>query len=75
MKFSSSRYWKKKAVCCEFIEVLEVVLDTGFVAEVKVSYNEQLHRSWKTLVKNDYFRIGTKDYDKWQTYTPRGNRE
>ena len=75
MKFGGSKYWKRKGVCCEFIEVLEVIEDNGVTALIRVSLNEQLNKSWKTLIAEDRFRLNAKEYVKWNLYRPRGNRE
>jgi len=74
MKFSTNGFWKKKNVCCEFIEIIEIIEDTGKTARIIASVNEQLYREWKTLVSVEHMNVGMRDYDKWQSYNPRGNR-
>ena len=74
MKFLETKFWKHRNVCCEFVEVQEIIYDSGFTAELKVSLNEQLNNGYKTLVRSYNFKVTQKDYDKWQGYFPRGHK-
>lgn len=71
MKFSGSKFWKHRNICCEFIEILEIIFDDGETAEIKASLNEQLNSGYKTLIPSYQFIIGRKEYPKWRAYVPR----
>lgn len=71
-KFETHKYWKHRGDCCDFLEILEIIEDTGDRAEIKVAWHTQSNKSWRTLVRKDQFRVTTKDYHGWQAYSPRG---
>lgn len=74
MKFAETNFWKHRNVCCEFIEVVAIISDDGETAELRAALNEQLNNGYVTLVSNYNFRVSKKDYPKWQSYSPRGNK-
>lgn len=72
MKFANHKYWRHRGDCCDFLEVLEVLSDNGEEAELVVSWNNQLHKSWRTLVSRMNIRIMKNDYRNWRAIIPRG---
>lgn len=74
MRYSTTKFWKHRGDCCDFFEVLEILEDNGETAEVKVAWHTQSNKSWRTLIRNDQFRISKKDYHGYQPYKPRGEK-
>jgi hypothetical protein len=72
-KFIKNKFYKNRGDCCDFVEVHEVLFDSGRSAEIKVTWCHQLHDSWKKLC-TDQFIVTEKQYPKWMHFTPRGER-
>lgn len=68
---SQMRFWRQRGDCCLFFEVIEVLSDTGFTAELKVTWHKQLDKGWRKLVTENT-KIREREYANWNTYYPRG---
>ncbi len=74
MRFSTSKYWKHRGDCCDFIEIIKVIEDNGSTAELKAAMHTQLDGKWSMLLSSFQFRVPKKDYWKWNQFVPRGNK-
>lgn len=73
-KFQKGGFYKNRGDCCDFVEVHEVLFDSGISAEIRVTWYTQLHDGWRKLC-TDQFVISKNHYARWAHYTPRGGRQ
>jgi hypothetical protein len=72
LKFTQSKFWRQFGDCCMFLEVLEVLDDTGETAELKVAWKKQLDKGFKHLAVEN-IKVRPRDYPRWVSYFPRGD--
>lgn len=72
IKFQVDDYFKCRGDCCDFIKVVNVLLDTGKEAEVKAIWYTQMSKSWRQVSNETQFRISERNYPDWKVFKPRG---
>lgn len=73
-KFETHKYWKRKGVCCEFIEVTKVLSDDGIRASLIINICEQTDAGWMAIANDFGVAITKRDYLNWNQYVPRKSR-